>query len=114
MTEDTPNLIFRARHSGTMPACDFWIGGSSREYAIVCVDHLGQPFVLVDEGCGHEDIRLPGGIEAGRDIMRLLKQADQGSKAAQDRLTSYAVEGIMIARGLREGANDNVDLGRAA
>lgn len=114
MTEDTPDLIFRACHSGTMPACDFWIGGRSREYAIVCVRSDGHPFVLVDEGSGHEDIKLPGGVETGREILRLLKSADQGSKAAQDRLTAYAVEGIMIARGLREGANDNNYLGRAA
>ncbi len=114
MATDTPIVTFRTGTSGVLPDAYFRIDGDTRMYAIVCVDHDGMPFVLVDELCGNEDIRLPGGVEAGREIRRLVQQAALGSKVAQDRLAAYAIEGIMIARGLREGANDNTDLGRAA
>ncbi|MDP3408120.1 hypothetical protein [Bosea sp. (in: a-proteobacteria)] len=114
MTENTPTVTFRPGQSRILPDAYFLIDGDTRMYAIVCVDHAGQPFVLVDELCGNEDIKLPGGVETGREVKRLVDLAAQGSKVAQDRLAAYAVEGIMIARGLREGANDNADLGRAA
>lgn len=114
MATDTPIVTFRFCQFGFLPGADFMIDDDKRMYAIVCVSHDGHPYVLVEELCGHEDIKLPGGVEAGREIERLIKLASKGSKSAQDRLAAYAVEGIMIARGLREGANDNVDLGRAA